>query len=115
MEITHCREGRIEYHSGESYYFLAPGDLSVAWEESLTGPALFPTGHYHGITVALDPARSPDCLSCFLSDVNVGVGTLGDRFLGDTSYFACRSSSGVRHIFRSCILCRKASARGISR
>lgn len=99
MEITHCREGRIEYHSGESYYFLAPGDLSVAWEESLTGPALFPTGHYHGITVALDPARSPDCLSCFLSDVNVGVGTLGDRFLGDTSYFACRSSSGVRHIF----------------
>ncbi len=71
LEIHHCREGRIEYAYGGEHYFLAPGDLSVVSREDGPGAACFPTGHYHGITVTLDPKRAPDCLSCILQDVDV--------------------------------------------
>ena len=71
IEINHCREGRIEYQLGEDYFYLAPGDLSVTLKDASPGEDRFPTGHYHGITVDIDPARAPDCLSCFLEDVTV--------------------------------------------
>ena len=30
IEINHCLEGRIEYQFGSEFYFLAPGDMSIA-------------------------------------------------------------------------------------
>ena len=98
LEISHCREGRIECQLDNSYYFLSPGDLSVARSRG-AAPARFPTGHYHGITVRIDPARAPDCLSCFLQDVDVRPSALMDKFCSGTGYFAARSSAGVAHIF----------------
>ena len=71
IEIQHCREGRAEYCCGGEHYFLAPGDLSVVRRAAIEGEVEFPTGHYHGITVTLDPALAPDCLSCILQDVDV--------------------------------------------
>ena len=66
LEISHCREGRMEYRLGSRYFYLAPGDLSVARQDVLPTLAAFPTGHYHGITVTVDPGLAPRCLSCFL-------------------------------------------------
>ena len=71
MRISHCREGRLEQQMGNEYYFLAPGDLAVSRSDASDEAARFPTGHYHGITVTIDPAQAPECLSCLLSDVNV--------------------------------------------
>ena len=71
LEISHCREGRMEYRLGDRYFYLAPGDLSVARQDVLPTAATFPTGHYHGVTVTVDPRRAPRCLSCFLEDVEV--------------------------------------------
>ena len=62
-------------------------------------PARFPTGHYHGITVSIDPARAPDCLSCFLEDVEVRPSALIEKFCADSACFVTRSSQGVAHIF----------------
>ena len=69
--VDHCREGRMEYRLGSRYFYLAPGDLSVARQDVLPTAATFPTGHYHGVTVTVDPRRAPRCLSCFLEDVEV--------------------------------------------
>ena len=77
IEIQHCREGRAEYCCGGEHYFLAPGDLSVVRRAAIEGEVEFPTGHYHGITVTLDPALAPDCLSCILQDVDVRPSALG--------------------------------------
>lgn len=71
LEIHHCREGRIAYPYGDACFFLSPGDLAIVRRSAAAAPARFPTGHYHGITVSIDPARAPDCLSCFLEDVEV--------------------------------------------
>ena len=99
LEINHCREGRIEFEYGEQSCFLAPGDLSVSRPDAGVRQARFPTGHYHGITVRIDTARSPDCLSCFLQDVDVRVSSLAEKFCGDTPWFAARSSASIEHVF----------------
>ena len=99
MRISHCREGRLEQQMGNEYYFLAPGDLAVSRSDASDEAARFPTGHYHGITVTIDPAQAPECLSCLLSDVNVRPAALMEKFCADGGYFAARSSASVEHIF----------------
>ena len=99
LEIHHCREGRIAYPYGDACFFLAPGDLALVQHSAQAAPVCFPTGHYHGITVSIDPARAPDCLSCFLEDVEVRPGALIEKFCADSACFVTRSSAGVAHIF----------------
>lgn len=99
LEINHCREGRIEYQRGAESFFLAPGDLSVSRLDAAPTVARFPTGHYHGITVRIDPARSPDCLSCFLQDVDVRISALAEKFCAASPWFAARSSASIEHVF----------------
>ena len=79
LEIHHCLEGRVEYRQNGRYFYLSPGDLAVARTSSLPPDSRFPTGHYHGITVTIDPAAAPECLSCILSDVEVRPATLMEK------------------------------------
>ena len=99
LEIHHCREGRIAYPYGDACFFLSQGDLAIVRRKAAAAPARFPTGHYHGITVSIDPARAPDCLSCFLEDVEVRPSALVEKFCADSACFVTRSSQGVAHIF----------------
>ena len=99
LEIHHCREGRIAYPYGGACFFLAPGDLAVVQRTQAAAPARFPTGHSHGITVSIDPARAPDCLSCFLEDVTVRPGLLAEKFCCNGGGFAARSSPRAEHVF----------------
>ena len=87
----------MEYRVDGRAYCLAAGDMAVLthWE----GETCFPTGHYHGVTVTLDPARAPDCLSCFLEDVDVRPQALMDRYCREGGCFVARSSPRVEHIF----------------
>ena len=99
MEIHHCREGRVEYSCGEDSYFLAPGDLAVLRRDASWGPTSFPTGHYHGITVTVDPRLAPSCLSCILQDVDVQIDALMEKFCGQAPWFSARSSARIEHVF----------------
>lgn len=71
LEIHHCLEGRAEYRQGSPLLLSGAGDLMAARASSLPRESRFPTGHYHGIAVMIDPAAAPECLSCILSDVEV--------------------------------------------
>ena len=99
LEIDHCHEGRIEFQSGTESYFLAPGDLSIFRPGNDQTVARFPTGHYHGITVRIDTERSPDCLSCFLQDVDVRISAISEKFCSSSPWFAARSSASIEHVF----------------
>ena len=99
LEINHCHEGRMEVQNGAESFFLAPGDLSVSRLDVNETIVRFPTGHYHGITVRIDSKRSPDCLSCFMQDVNVRISALSEKFCSDASWFAARSSASIEHVF----------------
>lgn len=99
LEISHCREGRMEYETDDSYCYLEPGDISVVYRHAAESTVFFPTGHYHGISVILDLEHTPECLSCFLADVNVSPRALAEKFCQDRACFISRSSPGIEHVF----------------
>ena len=99
LEIHHCREGRYEYQMGKQYYYLASGDLSVSRSGETTTEAFFPTKHYHGISIQIDTEKAPECLSCFLDDVNVRPSMLMKKFCSEQSCFIIRSTESLEHIF----------------
>ena len=115
LEIHHCREGRIAYPYGDACFFLSPGDLAIVQRSAAAAPARFPTGHYHGITVSIDPARAPDCLSCFLEDVEVRPSALIEKFCADSACFVTRRHRAWRTFLPSSTPCRRPSARAISK
>ena len=98
-EIRHCREGRAEYTRGENSYFLAPGDLALLRRDGGWGETVFPTGHYHGVTVTLDQVCAPACLSCILQDVDVNIPELIEKLCGRSAWFSARSSARIEHVF----------------
>lgn len=99
IEIDHCREGRMECLSGDSFFYLAPGDFAVRCKEKAGHEARFPFEHYHGITVLIDLAQTPACLSCLLEDVNVCPSALAEKFCGKKSCFVARSKACIEHVF----------------
>lgn len=55
MEINYCKEGRSECLFGDNQYcYMAAGDLSFCSLQDKSHQSVFPTSHYHGITVTID-------------------------------------------------------------
>ena len=99
---------------GEPVFLSGPGGLSVARQDVLPTLAAFPTGHYHGITVTVDPGLAPRCLSCFLEDVEVQPAALAEKFCAAGGYFAAQFIPGGWSTYsRSCTMCRRICGRGI--
>lgn len=99
LEISHCREGRLEYEADDTCCYLMPGDIAIMHRHSADYSALFPLQHYHGISVIVDLSETPRCLSCFLADVTVSPHDLADKFCSDRPFFVARSGPRIEHIF----------------
>lgn len=55
LAIDHCREGRMEYSLGDDRLaYTAAGDMKLDLRQQHTGTFVFPSRHYHGLTVAFD-------------------------------------------------------------
>lgn len=53
--IDHCREGRMEYDVGNGMVsYTAAGDMKLDLRKQHTGDFIFPSCHYHGLTIAFD-------------------------------------------------------------
>lgn len=100
FEIDHCRDGRMEFCIGEEQFTLAPGDIVLHRLGDSLREEVFPTGHFHGITIQIDLDNCPKCLSSFLQDVNVEPSAICNKFLSaETRYYALRQIPSVEHIF----------------
>ena len=78
LAIDHCREGRMEYAAGENTVsYMGAGDMKLDRRRRHTGRFVFPTGHYHGLTVALELAAARRALQTGLKDFRIDV----DRIL----------------------------------
>lgn len=99
IEIEHCREGRLERMIRGRHMYIAPGDLSVTLSATHAGEYSFPTRHYHGISVCIDPAKAPECFSSLLEDVNVRPRALAERLCGSVGFFVLRRQKYIEHIF----------------
>lgn len=99
IEITHCREGRLECHIGEEFCYMAPGDLAIARTNSVSGTTYFPLRHYHGLTIQLDMKVAPESLSGIMNDVNIRPEMIIEKFCGQKGGFVTRANPSVEHIF----------------
>lgn len=99
IEIHHCREGRIEQQDGDQFFYLMPGDLSIAVRSRPMGAYTFPLRHYHGISITVNTAVAPRCFSCFLKDVAVQPMEVARKLCADGRAHIIRSESYVEHIF----------------
>lgn len=100
LEINHCRDGRIECCVDGENFYLAPGDISIHRFGSIDREVSIPTGHYHGITILIDLDQSPQCMSCFLEDVDVQPAAIAAKYLpSGCSSYTLRQLPAIEHIF----------------
>lgn len=99
IEIHHCREGRIEHSFNDIYFYLMPGDLAVDMVKREKRKFVFPTRHYHGITISINIDLAPKCFSCFLKDVDVEPEKVGKKLCSERNCFVIRSKDYIEHLF----------------
>lgn len=99
LEITYCREGRLEFNLNDEFVFLSSGDLMIAMADTVSPIVNFPLEHYHGLTISIDLDKTPHCLSCFLEDVNVQPMALAEKFCKDRLGYIARTNRTIEHIF----------------
>ena len=99
IEIHHCREGRIEQQYRDQFFYLMPGDLSIALRSRPLLEYTFPLHHYHGITITVNTDVAPKCFSCFLKDITVQPLEVARKLCADDRSHIIRSESYVEHIF----------------
>lgn len=97
--IFHCCEGRMECKIADSFCYISPGDLLIVNENQLSSSLYFPLKHYHGVIIRINTEKTPQCLSCLLSDVAVQPQKIKEKFCSSREYFIARSNSSVEHIF----------------
>lgn len=99
IELQHCREGRIEQQFEDEYFYLMPGDLSVALRTKPVDGYHFPLCHYHGITIGIDRTLAEHDVSPLLREIQVQPKELAERLCGDKNSFIIRSEQAIEHIF----------------
>ncbi|MBQ8237359.1 MAG: helix-turn-helix transcriptional regulator [Oscillospiraceae bacterium] len=99
IEIHHCLEGRIEQQFRDQFFYLMPGDLSIAIRSRTLREYTFPLHHYHGITITVNTETAPKCFSCFLKDIAVQPLEVARKLCADGRSHIIRSESYVEHIF----------------
>lgn len=56
IEINHCTEGRFECYVGEQLCcYMSHGDMAIKGACTSSEGACFPTRHYHGISIFIEP------------------------------------------------------------
>ena len=99
IEIHHCQEGRMEQEFDNDFFYLMPGDLSIAKRNQMVQTYRFPLQHYHGITIAIDVDIAPKCFSAFMEDIEVQPSVVVKRLCGERNCVILRSEPYIEHIF----------------
>lgn len=100
LAIDHCREGQMEYVAGSGIVgYTTVGDIKLDRRKQHTGDFVFPSCHYHGLTVAFDLDIAEQSLVEEVKDFPVRPEQIITRFsLGDYPRIL-HGLKDVEHIF----------------
>lgn len=99
IEIHHCREGRIEQQFEDHFFYLTPGDLSVAVKSRTVNAYHFPLRHYHGITIGVNMDTAPEVFRQMLREINVQPEKVAQRLCAQSPCFILRAEKQIEHVF----------------
>lgn len=101
LVVEHCLEGQIEFQMDEENYYLTAGDVLLRRTNAVQRQIHFPATTYRGINIHIDMEKTPKCLACILSDVDVEPGMLVQKFgLHENTFHFLRKNEHLSHIFR---------------
>lgn len=100
IEINHCREGRYECSVGhQTCCYLSPGDLAIGAVDRQFSDSAFPTRHYHGISIFIEPDALPDALHTLFALLGIDLGHITALVCNENRFFIMRASDSIAHIF----------------
>ena len=97
--IDHCREGRLEWQSGDRYFYIEGGDMQANSRQKHCGEFSFPLKHYHGLTVGFDISQAEQSLPHVMEGFSVDLRKLRDKFCANDKIFVMRTGKQIEHIF----------------
>lgn len=97
--IDHCREGRLEWQSGDRYFYIKGGDMQANSRQKHCGEFSFPLKHYHGLTVGFDINQAEQSLPHVMEGFSVDLRKLRDKFCANDKTFVMRAGKQIEHIF----------------
>lgn len=81
LAVDYCREGRMEYTAAENALsYIKAGDLKLDRRLTHQGRFVFPSCHYHGITVGFDLDAAEISLPQQMRDFPVSPAALAEKF-----------------------------------
>lgn len=81
LAVDHCREGRMEYAAAENAVaYMSAGDMKLDRRLHHTGRFIFPTGHYHGLTVGLELTAARKTLRTELKYFQIQLDQIFEKF-----------------------------------
>ena len=100
LAVDHCREGRMEYAAAENAVgYMSAGDVKLDRRRRHTGRFVFPTGHYHGLTVGLELTAARRTLKSELKPFGVDVDLILERFALGEYPRVIHNAGMMEHIF----------------
>ncbi len=98
--IDHCREGRMEYTPEDNMLaYTEAGDMKLDLRMRHTGTFVFPSHHYHGLTVAFDRDLGARSLPQEFKDFPVTLESLIARWQLGAYPRVVHSADLLEHIF----------------
>lgn len=99
IEISYCREGRLECNIHGEFCYMTPGDLVIARTNGVSSSLYFPLCHYHGSTIRIDMSKTPKGFSSLFEELSVDLKEIDKRFCNEKGGFIARANTSFEHIF----------------
>jgi len=98
--IDHCREGRLEYASGQgTYSYFEAGDLKLDRRISHQGHFEFPLAHYHGLMITFDMDLTVGALKDEIKNFPINLVLLQNKFCNGKQPMVIHDAPAIEHIF----------------
>lgn len=99
VSIHYCKEGRIEQEVNQEFFYLMPGDCSIAIQDKIQKKFQLPLNHYHGISIKVNLDATENPLFSYLESCNCSPLASLKHICSGMSHIVLRSSEIAKKFF----------------
>lgn len=101
LVADHCSEGRMEYEYAENAFsYFEAHDVKLDTRQVHTGRFVFPSCHFHGITVGFDISAAERSLNGLIDGMTVSFDSLIEKFRMGKYPKVFRENSALDDVFK---------------